>query len=382
MNRYITMPSNIFLRRWGVISAALFILVFVQFIVAQTSAFNFQGRLNDGTSPANGRYDLQFRLYDAITGGQRVGPIVNRPDTLLINGVFSTTLDFGVIPFRTIEDRFLEIRVRPAGSTNEYVVLGARQQILASPFAVLAAVAQYTDDAGNAMNAETAQNSLSLGGVPASEFARLNFANTGTFRISGNVGFGSAAPNTRLTLSGGAPWTSAKWTASMNLQNGSAIGWEANTTGQRFGVGQTNNGLHFFRTISGFGSTQTPAEYDLVITDNGNLTQPVERSGLPKGMVFVDPSLPADQYIVRCYNGITGAASGNCGFTMSRLGVGNYVVNFGFQVSDRFFYATATSGARTAGAKPAGQAGVNVDTRTIIVDPGGSADSSFYLIVF
>ena len=39
---------------------------------AQSTAFNFQGRLNDGSSAANGRYDLQFKLFDAIAGGNQI----------------------------------------------------------------------------------------------------------------------------------------------------------------------------------------------------------------------------------------------------------------------------------------------------------------------
>lgn len=42
---------------------------------AQGNAFNFQGRLNEGANPANGAYDLQFRLYDAIAGGTQIGSI-------------------------------------------------------------------------------------------------------------------------------------------------------------------------------------------------------------------------------------------------------------------------------------------------------------------
>ncbi len=364
---------------------AVVLLFFSITSLAQTNSFNFQGRLNDGASPANGRYDLQFRLYDAIAGGNRIGPTVTRSDSVLINGVFSTTLNFGNNAFRTGEDRFLEISVRPTGSQNEFVVLGARQQLLAVPFAVKASLADIANMANTAENATTAvnaQNADALGGVVASGYARLNFQNTGNLQTTGNVGFGTTTPNTRLTLSGGAPWTAQNWTASMNMQSGSALGWEANGSGQRFGIGQTTNGLHFFRTISGFGSTLTPAEYDMVITDNGNVTQPVERAGLPKAMVFVDPTLPADQYIVRCYNGVTGATSGNCGFTMTRFNTGDYVVGFPFQVSDRFYYATATSGARSAGASPSGSNGVRVDTRTVIGNPGNQFDAPFYLIVF
>ena len=88
--------------------------------------------------------------------------------------------------------------------------------------------------------------------------------NTGiAVNTSGNVGIGTTTPNTRLTLNGGTPWTSAGWTASMNLQNVSALGWEANASGQRFGIGQSTGGLYFFRTLSAFGSTinQANSEY-------------------------------------------------------------------------------------------------------------------------
>lgn len=153
---------------------------------SQTTAFNFQGRLNDGTSPANGRYDLQFKLFDAITGGSQVGPTVDKSNTMLVNGVFSTALDFGAAAFNGA-DRFVEISVRPNGSPNTYVVLGARQQILSVPFSVRAANATQAGFASTAANATTAQDSISLGGVTASSYARLNFGNQGDV-VGANVG--------------------------------------------------------------------------------------------------------------------------------------------------------------------------------------------------
>ncbi len=158
----------------------------------------------------------------------------------------------------------------------------------------------------NATNAQTAQiasDSTSLGGVDASNYARLNFLNSGDFRSSGNAGFGTVAPSTRLTLSGGPSWTSNGWTASINMQNASALGWEPNASGQRFGIGQSDGGLYFFRTYAGFGQTIPPANTDLQIADNGSLTQPVDRNGLVKAMVAVT----ADGSLSRCYNGVTGS---------------------------------------------------------------------------
>src|SRR5262245_28759000 len=79
---------------------------------AQTSAFNFQGRLNDGSSPANGRYDVQLKLYDAIAGGNQVGSTLTFANQQLINGVFSVKVDFGSAAFSG-GDRFIEIALRP-----------------------------------------------------------------------------------------------------------------------------------------------------------------------------------------------------------------------------------------------------------------------------
>lgn len=97
-----------------------FILIFCLLIFtasemrAQTTAFNFQGRLNDGGSAANSNYDFRFRLFDALSGGNQVGGTLERINLQVINGVFSTTLDFGAA--FGAGNRFLEISVRPTAS--------------------------------------------------------------------------------------------------------------------------------------------------------------------------------------------------------------------------------------------------------------------------
>jgi hypothetical protein len=57
----------------------------------------------------------------------------------------------------------------------------------------------------------------------------------------------------------------------VELENGSAIGWRANSAGWRFGIGHTNGGLYIFRTSSDLGNNATPANYDFVINDAGNV---------------------------------------------------------------------------------------------------------------
>jgi hypothetical protein len=95
---------------------------------------------------------------------------------------------------------------------------------------------------------------------------------------------------------------------------------------------QSTGGLYFFRTTSAFNTTSSPANYDMEITDTGNITQPITANGLVKAMVMVQGSV-----IVRCYNGVTNSSTGNCGFTLTRpAGDGVYRIDFGFPVSSRF----------------------------------------------
>lgn len=161
--------------------------------MAQSTAFSFQGRLNDGTNPANGRYDMGFRLFDAPTGGSQTGPSIFQTVTL-VNGVFSVTLDFGLAPFNNQAGAFIEIGVRPNGSPNAFTVLGPRQQLTVVPFAVRATNADTATNAVNAQNAvnatnatntATATNALNLGGLAPSNYAQLNVVNSGDLRTTG-----------------------------------------------------------------------------------------------------------------------------------------------------------------------------------------------------
>jgi hypothetical protein len=160
----------------------------------------------------------------------------------------------------------------------------------------------------------------------------------------GNVGIGAATPAHRLSIGDGPFWTTNGWRGALELTNGSALGWKPNqSSGQSFGIGQSNGGLYFFRTISPPGSTLTEAVYDMQITDNGNLAQPAERYGVVKAMLYVTQESNSSTPI-RCYNGSTGSSVGNCGFTVTNVGFGITRINFGFPISDRFVSITCNYG--------------------------------------
>lgn len=125
-------------------------LALILTISAQTSEFSYQGFITDNNAPANGSYDIEFRLYAAVTGGGSVAT-VTRSGVAVSNGVFVVSLDFG--DFAPV-DRFLEIAVRPAGG-GAFTTLSPRSKVLSVPVATLAK---------NAINANT------LGGSTPSQF--------------------------------------------------------------------------------------------------------------------------------------------------------------------------------------------------------------------
>src|SRR5260370_32462086 len=84
--------------------------------LGQTSTITYQGRLTDAGSPPTGTYDIQFKLYDALTAGSLQGSpnTVTNATVNVTSGIFTVQLDFGpcALPGAT---RFLEISVRHPG---------------------------------------------------------------------------------------------------------------------------------------------------------------------------------------------------------------------------------------------------------------------------
>ena len=100
------------------------------------TAFTYQGRLNDGGQPANGRYDLKFILFDVPEFGFPVGQIITNTALAVSGGLFTAELDFGTNVF-TGEARWLEIGVRTNGSGG-FTTLVPRQPLTPTPYALYA----------------------------------------------------------------------------------------------------------------------------------------------------------------------------------------------------------------------------------------------------
>jgi hypothetical protein len=91
--------------------------------------------LKDADTPANGAYDLEFKLFDAATTppGVQVGPTVDIEDVEISDGLFTVQLDFGD-QFNGV-DRWLEVAVRPGDSVAAHTVLSPRQWLTPVPYA-------------------------------------------------------------------------------------------------------------------------------------------------------------------------------------------------------------------------------------------------------
>jgi hypothetical protein len=387
---------------------------------AQTTAFNYQGRLTDAGSPANGNYQMQFKLFDALSGGSQIGATISDVAVTVAQGVFNTSLDFGSSAFSGA-DRFLEIAVR-RNSGDPYTVINPRQQIASSPYSIRTLSAQQAD---------LSLDSQKLGGLNASEYvtnatlstnfirnqttqqasSNFNISGSGTiggslnvngafpngFYLSngtanlrgtivgnsvlfgtttnspltffssdgtnngsllldttGNVGINSVTPETKLTVrTFGSDYGITHTNGSIRLTT--YLG--GNFNGGYFGT-RSNHPLHFFTNDSGplmsvttngdvgIGTTapnaklfvQGEASNGVGIAATGNASQSLNKGGWIKAMVFV----LANGTIARCYNGLTGSSTGNCGFSVTYSSL-HYIVDFGFQVSDRFASLTTSS---------------------------------------
>ena len=104
---------------------------------AQGTGFTFQGRLTDNGAPANGLYDFQFGLRDALAAGNAVGSTLNLNPVGVTNGLFTVTLDFGAGAFNG-SARWIEVGARTNGSASAHTVLAPRTPVSPVPYAMLA----------------------------------------------------------------------------------------------------------------------------------------------------------------------------------------------------------------------------------------------------
>ena len=213
-------------------------------LIAQTTAFTYQGFFKDGANNANGNYDFQFLLFSAASGGSQIDSTNFRLNVPVTDGVFSVLLDFNVAGF-TGPDRYLEIRVRPSGTTT-YTTLTPRSFVGSSPYSVQAV---------NATNASL------LGNVPAANYLQSGSAtiNAGTqFNIGGNRALSTpATENTFVGMNSGTGNSSSTGNTFVGFGSGqtNSSGGQNTAVGARSGQNLTGFGNAFFGYNAGNATT-------------------------------------------------------------------------------------------------------------------------------
>jgi len=98
------------MNRFALLLAALSMLGGVATQEARAAEITYQGQLRNAGDAYTGFADLEFRLYDQLSGGVQVGSTVSRPGWPLEDGLFQVELDFGAGVFDGT-DRYIEVRV-------------------------------------------------------------------------------------------------------------------------------------------------------------------------------------------------------------------------------------------------------------------------------
>ncbi len=161
--------------------AAALCMAAVSYAAPMGTAFTYQGQLADANSPAEGLYDFEFAVFDALDGGTQQGSTLSEDDKDVIDGYFTVTLDFGAGVF-TGDARWLQIAVRRANSTEDFTTLSPRQELTPTPYALYA----KTADTGHSLDAAD--------GSPTNAVYVHN---------NGNVGIGTTSPGAKLHVSAG-----------------------------------------------------------------------------------------------------------------------------------------------------------------------------------
>ncbi len=140
--------------------ALLFVVTGFSRADGQTTAFIYQGSISTNGNPMNGTYDIRFSVFATPTGGERLDPAITNRATVVSDGVFVATLDFGSGVF-TGPDRWLEIGVRSPASFEDYVTLAPRQPITSAPYAIRAREAGIATAVSGAISASQITGTLS-----------------------------------------------------------------------------------------------------------------------------------------------------------------------------------------------------------------------------
>jgi len=154
-----------------------------------SSAFTYQGYLENAGTPVTGTYTCVFRVFDSATGGAALG--VDSEDVTFQEGHFTVLLDFDPAVF-TGDPRWLGIEV-------DGTPLTPRQEVTPAPYALRAneltvpAVITGSDDAGLFRITNNGTGGALDGKCEGGKAVRGTHESTGNYGWLGSVSWGAGA---------------------------------------------------------------------------------------------------------------------------------------------------------------------------------------------
>jgi hypothetical protein len=209
------------------LSAASLLLAAKLAALAQPFAVGYQGRLFDGSTPANGNYDFTFTFYQSPTGGTPLfGPVTNL-DVAVSNGLFTTYISLIGINTNIFGSginaaNFLEIAARTNNPSLAFLTLTPRERLVNTPYAIsaesLSGTMPTTQLSGMIGNSQLANSSITV-------YAGTGLTGGGTVALGGsttlnNAGVTSLAGGGGVTVSAaGGAVTLGSTATSANIPN-------------------------------------------------------------------------------------------------------------------------------------------------------------------
>ncbi len=214
------------------------------------TGFTYQGRLSDGAAAANGAYDFRFLLTTAETGGSPIGNAVTNENVAVINGLFTTILDFGPNVF-TGEDRWVEVAVRHGGDPGDFVALQPRQHLLPAPYSLAAVTANGLS------SATSVPVEFNIGGQ---KVFRVELAGASPNVIGGFAGNFASAGVIGATIAGGG-----------QLGESNVVGGEFGTVGGGYwNTAMASGTTGAYSAVGGGNHNQAMADFSSIFGGNGN----------------------------------------------------------------------------------------------------------------
>jgi hypothetical protein len=351
---------------------------------AQSPAFSYQGRLMTDNAPATGRFDFEFSVFSAESGGTPISGPLALPGVGVTNGIFTVALNFGAVVFNG-PPRWLGITVRPTGG-GIITPLHPRQPITPTPYALTALSALNVPGvSGHSLHAQD--------GSPA---------NTVFVDDAGRVGVGTTSPGSQFHVAS-RPDEAAPPRLQSTGNTRFNAGWDFyhGGTGRGYvGVPDANAPIAPGEMVL-FGGANTKASVwagqvrALTANTAGNVGIGTDTPGarlevrgdirLGPGGQFRATSSEENLRIVRGTVDSSGAILAGSGFQVSHTSTGSYTITFDTPFADLPTITATTdyySYADTDSATALGSSGGTTSTQTLTVRfPGGTPlDADFRFI--